>query len=44
MEDLFYDIFCENFSKAEYVFYGIIIPLIFVAICIAVESIPNFIK
>lgn len=44
MKDLFNDIFSENFSKAECVFYGIIVPLVLVAICIAIESYPKFIK
>ena len=44
MKDLFKDIFSENFSGAECIFYGIIVPLILVVICIAVESYPNFIK
>lgn len=44
MKDLFNDIFSENFSKAECIFYGIIVPLVLVAICIAIESYPHFIK
>ena len=45
LKDLLIDIFyVENFSKAEIVFYGIIVPLILIAICIAIESYPNFIK
>ena len=44
MKDLFNDIFSEYFSKAECVFYGIIAPLVLVAICIAIESLSKFIK